>query len=160
MTLNNMAQRKEGRKNIEQGLIDVLSRELELLFKLREQGLKEQRCLLEDDLEGLKQTLAAQEKMARELAELEKEREALHREVALKAGVPPETSLRELVRIGVGGENLTGLLGKLEQVVTEIKEINETNKFLVSQSLAYVRQMLNVLVPHLRGGPVLLDRSI
>jgi flagellar biosynthesis/type III secretory pathway chaperone len=155
-----MAQRKEGRKNTEEGLIDVLSRELEVLFKLREQGLKEQRCLLEDNLEGLKQSLAAQEEMARELAELEKEREALQREVALKLGVPLETSLRELVRIGAGGENLARLLGKLEQVVAEIKEINETNKFLVSQSLAYVRQMLEILIPHLRGRTVLLDKTI
>lgn len=160
MILNSMAECNEDRQNIEQGLIDVLSRELELLHKLREQGLKERRCLLEDDLEGLKQILAAQEKMARELAELEREREALHCEVAQQLRVPLETSLRDLVKIGVGGERLTGLLGKLEQVAAEIKEINETNKFLVTQSLTYVRQMLEILIPHLRDRTVLLDKTI
>ncbi|MBE3582039.1 MAG: flagellar protein FlgN [Thermoanaerobacteraceae bacterium] len=143
-----------------EALAEVLTRELELLLRLRDASLKEQEYLRQDHPEGIEEMVVVKEQLIKEITVLEGERQRLHHELAAAAGISPEAGLRELLEAGVGSREMAALGEKMRSVVAELREINETNSLLIGQSLAYARKMLGLLTPYLEQRPPVLDKSV
>ncbi|MDN5326569.1 MAG: hypothetical protein PWP41_1265 [Moorella sp. (in: firmicutes)] len=124
-------------------LADVLRDELAVLQELLAVGRQEQEALVTDELAGIQAATRRKEELARRLAALEEERQQV-----MEAG--PETSSaggpasRESVR---DDDEINRLRDSLRQAVREFQEVNETNRLLARQSLAYVQKMLSLLLP-------------
>ncbi|SMB93884.1 FlgN protein [Thermanaeromonas toyohensis ToBE] len=125
------------------GTLAYLSRELDILLKVRELCLKEQEFLRRDDLTGIKETVKAQEELLKELATLEKERRLWEEAREAKAQEEGVLELRQ----------------KMEACARDIKEINETNMLLIRQSLAYAKKIMGLLSRYLNGRPAILDEQ-
>lgn len=141
-------------------LTEVLQRELELLLKIRDLCLREQEHLRKDDLQGLQELLVVKEQAVKELISLEGEREEIHRDLARYFHLPPESGLRDLLAAGVLSPELERMVEQLRTVLTELKEISETNTLLIRQSLAYARKILALLTPQWERRPAVIDKSV
>lgn len=60
---------------------------------------------------------------------------------------------------GTAPDVLEELLDLLRQAVRDLQEVNETNRLLARQSLAYTRKVLALLVPEDKS-PVLMDQLV
>ncbi len=125
------------------GLVDVLRDELAVLRELLAAGRQEQEALMTDDLAGIQAATGRKEELARRLAALEEERQQV-----MEAG--PETSAAGAPASRDSGrddDEINRLRYALRQAVREFQEVNETNRLLARQSLAYVQKMLSLLLP-------------
>ncbi|APC07864.1 flagellar protein FlgN [Neomoorella thermoacetica] len=124
-------------------LADVLRDELAVLQELLAVSRQEQEALVIDELAGIQAATGRKEELARRLAALEEERQQV-----MEAS--PETSAAgapaSLVR-GRDDDEINRLRDSLRQAVREFQEVNETNRLLARQSLAYVQKMLSLLLP-------------
>ncbi|HBT47573.1 MAG TPA: hypothetical protein DEA73_06810 [Peptococcaceae bacterium] len=145
---------------MKEALAEVLTRELELLLRLRDASLKEQEYLRQDNLEGIEEMVVVKEQLIKEITALEEERQRLHRELAAAAGISPEAGLGELLEAGGGSPEMAALGEKMRFVLAELQEINATNSLLIGQSLAYARKILGLLTPYLEERPPVLDKSV
>ncbi|AKX93491.1 FlgN protein [Moorella thermoacetica] len=124
-------------------LADVLRDELAVLQELLTVGRQEQEALVTDELAGIQAATGRKEELARRLAALEEERQQVME-------ATPETSVagapvsRER---GRDDDEINRLRDSLRQAVREFQEVNETNRLLARQSLAYVQKMLSLLLP-------------
>lgn len=141
-------------------LAEVLQRELELLLKLRDLCLREQEHLRKDDLQGIQKLLAVKEQTIKELISLEREREEMHRDLAVDFHLPLDSGPKDLLAAGGLSQELEETIEQMRAVLAELKEINETNTLLIRQSLAYVRKMLALLTPHLQERSAVIDKSV
>ncbi|WP_338819267.1 hypothetical protein MTCOM_06780 [Moorella thermoacetica] len=124
-------------------LADVLRDELAVLQELLAVGRQEQEALVTDELAGIQAATGRKEELARRLAALEEERQQV-----MEAS--PETSAAGAPASRVRGrddEEINRLRDSLRQAVREFQEVNETNRLLARQSLAYVQKMLSLLLP-------------
>lgn len=124
-------------------LADVLRDELAVLQELLAVGRQEQEALMTDDLAGIQAATGRKEELARRLAALEEERQQV-----MEAS--PETSVAGAQASRVRGrddDEINRLRDSLRQAVREFQEVNETNRLLARQSLAYVQKMLSLLLP-------------
>ncbi|MBC7326046.1 MAG: flagellar protein FlgN [Moorella sp. (in: Bacteria)] len=148
-------------------LADILQAELEVLGELLLICREEQQALLADDLAAIQRVTASKGEQARRLAALEQERQqALATQGGPGGGPSPDTFTaagRSRLSGSAGEDNAGGeienLRQALKQAVRELQEINETNRLLARQSLAYVQKMLALLLPE-GAAPGLLDRMV
>lgn len=141
-------------------LAEVLQRELELLQELRDTCRREQECLRRDDLDGIREVLPVKEQIIQELVRLEQHREDLHRQVAAEYRISPEVGVKGLLAVEALRDELGETVERLQVVLLELKEINETNTLLLRQSLAYARKMLSLLTLHLEQRCLRIDQSV
>ncbi|GAF26457.1 acyl-CoA dehydrogenases [Moorella thermoacetica Y72] len=124
-------------------LADVLRDELAVLQELLAVGRQEQEALVTDELAGIQAATGRKEELARRLAALEEERQQV-------MGASPETSVAGAPasrKRGRDDDEINRLRDSLRQAVREFQEVNETNRLLARQSLAYVQKMLSLLLP-------------
>ncbi|WP_406678080.1 flagellar export chaperone FlgN [Neomoorella carbonis] len=121
-------------------LAAVLQAELEVVGELLAVCRQEQDALVADNIEAIREASGRKGELARRLAVLEEERQ---RVTVGQAGTQETEKLRSLLR----------------QAVRELQEVNETNRLLARQSLAYVHKMLTLLLPE-GPAPALMDRLV
>ncbi|WP_338827752.1 flagellar protein FlgN [Neomoorella thermoacetica] len=124
-------------------LADVLRDELAVLQELLAVGRQEQEALVNDELAGIQAATGRKEELARRLAALEEERQQVME-------ATPETSAagaQAYRKRGRDDDEINRLRDSLRQAVREFQEVNETNRLLARQSLAYVQKMLSLLLP-------------
>lgn len=124
-------------------LADVLRDELAVLQELLAVGRQEQEALVNDELAGIQAATGRKEELARRLAALEEERQQVME-------ATPETSVAGAPasrKRGRDDDEINRLRDSLRQAVREFQEVNETNRLLARQSLAYVQKMLSLLLP-------------
>ncbi|OIQ12550.1 flagellar protein FlgN [Neomoorella thermoacetica] len=124
-------------------LADVLRDELAVLQELLAVGRQEQEALVNDELAGIQAATGRKEELARRLAALEEERQQVM-EASLDTSVAGAQASRER---GRDDDEINRLRDSLRQAVREFQEVNETNRLLARQSLAYVQKMLSLLLP-------------
>lgn len=127
------------------GLTAVLQAELEIVEELLTVCRREQEALVADDVQTLQAAVEKKAGLARKLAALEEERQQAMAQEATFAGDATQ-GLEEVRRL-------------LQQKVQELKEVNETNRMLARQSLAYTRKVLELLLPE-DEKPVFMNRLV
>jgi len=131
-------------------LAAILQDELATVRELLAVCRQEQEYFLTDDLEGIQAITVPKADLARRLAELEQERQQ-----ALEATAPGAVAAQ--------GEEAEGevaeLRSALKQAVEELQEVNETNRLLARQSLAYIQKLLSLLAPDGQM-PASVDRTV
>ncbi|WP_338834391.1 hypothetical protein MHLNE_07340 [Moorella humiferrea] len=121
-------------------LAEVLQAELDVVQELLGVCRQEQDALVADDIEAIRAAAGRKGELSRRLAVLEEERQQV---VAGRPGTEETEKLRSL----------------LKQAVRELQEVNETNRLLARQSLAYVQKMLASLLPE-GFTPAFMDRLV
>ncbi|BCV20774.1 flagellar protein FlgN [Moorella sp. Hama-1] len=125
-------------------LAEVLQVELEVVQQLITACRDEQGALVTNDLAGIQAATGRKGDLARYLATLEEERRQV-------VETSPDASVYD--------DGINHLRDALKQTVREFQEINETNRLLTRQSLAYVQKILSLLVPE--GTPAgIMDRVV
>ncbi|WP_338826241.1 hypothetical protein MTBGP_07950 [Moorella thermoacetica] len=124
-------------------LADVLRDELAVLQELLAVGRQEQEALVTDELAGIQAAAGRKEELARRLAALEEERQQVM-EATPEISAAGAQASRER---GRDDHEINRLRDSLRQAVREFQEVNETNRLLARQSLAYVQKMLSLLLP-------------
>ncbi|WP_338835750.1 flagellar protein FlgN [Neomoorella thermoacetica] len=124
-------------------LADVLRDELAVLQELLAVGRQEQEALMTDDLAGIQAATGRKEELARRLAALEEERQQVMEATPEISAAGAQASRKR----GRDDDEINRLRDSLRQAVREFQEVNETNRLLARQSLAYVQKMLSLLLP-------------
>ncbi|AOQ23395.1 hypothetical protein MTAT_25970 [Moorella thermoacetica] len=124
-------------------LADVLRDELAVLQELLAVGRQEQEALMTDDLAGIQAATGRKEELARRLAALEEERQQVMEATPEISAAGAQASQER----GRDDDEINRLRDSLRQAVREFQEVNETNRLLARQSLAYVQKMLSLLLP-------------
>ncbi|MDK2820343.1 MAG: hypothetical protein PWP31_308 [Clostridia bacterium] len=109
-------------------LKEILQDELKVLKELVAVSQKEQITLKTEDIKSLQSVTEVKADLSRRLAMLEQER-----------GQSPELNKMD--------KEIDQLKEALANTVRELQEINETNRLLTRQSLAYVKKILSLLKP-------------
>lgn len=136
-------------------LADVLRDELAAVQELLDAGYQEQKALMTDDLAGIQAATSRKGDLARRLAALEEERQqVMEARGATGAAGTPACRVK-----GSDDDEIKRLRDSLRQAVREFQEVNETNRLLARQSLAYVQKMLSLLLPE-GVGTGIMDRLV
>jgi len=140
-------------------LAAVLQEELAAVRETLAVCHQEQECLKKDDIAGIEAATVLKGDLARRLSGLEQEREQILK--ALLSGVGRNSRTIAGAEPGSGdyGPDIENLRGLLRVIVRELQEVNETNRFLARQSLAYVQKMVSLLLPD-GEAPGTVDRVI
>ncbi|CEP68857.1 FlgN-like domain [Moorella glycerini] len=136
-------------------LADVLRDELAAVRELLAVGRQEQEALMTDDLAGIRAATGRKGELARRLAVLEEERQQVMEASPETSAADPPASREN----GREDDEVNRLRDALRQAVREFQEINESNRLLARQSLAYVQKMLSLLLPE-GSGPGIMDRLV
>lgn len=140
-------------------LAAVLQDELALVRELLAVCRQEQDCLMTEDIKGIEAITAVKGELARKLHALEEERQQT------AGDFPGGTDRRFLMVSGAGAEtgggrhDIESLRQSLRMVVRQLQEINETNRLLARQSLAYAQKMVALLLPE-GETPATVDRIV
>ncbi|MGI9862431.1 flagellar protein FlgN [Moorella naiadis] len=143
-------------------LAEVLQAELEVVRQLITACREEQAALITNDLAGIQAATARKGDLARRLGELEQERQQV---MMLEVPDRAASTTRQVQRGQVTGASppptdfSEALRATLRQAVREFQEINDTNRLLTRQSLAYVQKILSLLVPE-GTLPAIMDRVV
>ncbi|KYH32698.1 flagella synthesis protein FlgN [Neomoorella mulderi] len=133
-------------------LAAVLQAELDVVRELLVVCRQEQDALVADNIEAIRAAAGRKGELARRLAVLEEERQRV-----MAAG--PTNAAGPLACRENGDDEVSRLRDALRQAVRELQEVNETNRLLARQSLAYVQKMLSLLLPE-GPGPGIMDRRV
>lgn len=133
-------------------LADILRDELAAVGELLAVGRREQEALMTDDLAGIQAATVRKGELARLMAILEEERQQV-------MAADPTNAAGPLACRENGDDEVSRLRDALRQAVRELQEVNETNRLLARQSLAYVQKMLSLLLPE-GPGPGIMDRRV
>ncbi|MBE3573705.1 MAG: flagellar protein FlgN [Moorella humiferrea] len=133
-------------------LADILRDELAAVGELLAVGRREQEALMTDDLDGIQAATVRKGELARLMAILEEERQQV-------MAADPTNAAGPLACRENGDDEASRLRDALRQAVRELQEVNETNRLLARQSLAYVQKMLSLLLPE-GPGPGIMDRRV
>ncbi|MHB1419673.1 MAG: flagellar protein FlgN [Bacillota bacterium] len=127
---------------------ELLTKQDRLIQELIRLGEEELFALKENNFMELQRITGEQEKSSRQLSELERTRLGLQQDLAAALDLNKESTLNEM--LPHAGENQGKLqdLGKMLQLnFHRLKELNETNRLLIRQSLAFVNKILQVFAP-------------
>ena len=126
------------------GLVDLLGQQEALIKRLIDLGREEMKALKEEDLASLTRLIAEQQDCSEKLGKLEQARVALQEKLARHLGVAEsEVTVSGLLpRAGQKREELAEVAARLKASYAELKELNETNRLLIRQALAYVNKVL------------------
>lgn len=129
-------------------LADLLEAQNNLMERLCRLGREQLQALRRDDLAELQRITAEQEALSRELTELETRRLALQERLAAGLNLRPDFSLRELLGMPLAGAaRLRQLAAQAAENTAQLRDLNEVNRLLINQSLAYVNRMLQAVQP-------------
>ncbi len=129
-------------------LIEVINAEIRVFNHLLEVLQQEQRALLDDDLAGIGASIAAKQEAAEEARQLEAERALVVRKLSGQLDLDPGNStLARLIGAVEGwqGEELARMRQTLLELNQKIRAANESNAFLIRQSMRYTERCLDIL---------------
>ena len=136
-------------------LIDIINEEIrlfnELLILLRE----EQAAIVEDDLEGLESSVAAQQEISQRARLLEDRRVQVTEELSMRLDlVSGSASLARLIEVleSEQKEELARMRETLLELNQKIRTTSENNAFLIRQSMRYTERCLHILAGQPIGG--------
>lgn len=137
-------------------LIHLLEQQEALIKRLIALGREQTRALREDDLNALQRLMEEQEGLSQKLHSLERERMALVEKLAPELSAAGSTTIKNLLaQEGPHRERLATLAARLHASYVELKELNEINRRLIQQTLAYVNRVLAAW----RSQETIYDRS-
>lgn len=120
-------------------IIDTLCIEKGLLFELLNTLKAEKEMLINDNIEELSKIVKTKEELKKQIEDIEK----------IRLEKYDSKSLKEILPTLQGSErDQAQKLGEeMENLVSLIQEINDTNDLLIKQSLSYVRSLINIMSP-------------
>jgi len=129
-------------------LTAILRAEKEVYARYLEKLTDQQRCLIENDLQGIKSSVEQINSLAQEAANLETGRRAIVERISGKLGINPgDVSISKLLEKFKGSR-----FEELEQLKNMILDINEKvknqklrNELLIEQSMSVIRQTMNYI---------------
>jgi flagellar biosynthesis/type III secretory pathway chaperone len=137
-------------------IVDILTKEIDLLRKLHTALENEQDALVRGDVEGIRGRVEGQIEVIKGLAALEQERKAAFR--ALCPDEPSDSEIRMDRIIGLAGEehagNLNSIRETMREVLKSLGQVNKQNDVLIRQSMSYVDRMLRALAGESAGSEV------
>jgi flagellar biosynthesis/type III secretory pathway chaperone len=127
-------------------MIDVLTREVDLLSRLHSVLSDQQAALVEGDVEAIRRTVEAQMDVLKYVAALEERRQSAIR--ALRESPDGEAVRLEAV-ISDAPESqaarLREIRASLREILEGIGDVNKHNNMLISQSLSYIDSTLRMI---------------
>ena len=129
-------------------LLEIVNQEIRLFHRLLEILEQEQHALLEDNLDGIEESVVAKQELTQSAKALEIERlecvETLYR--ALDVGPGQRTLLRLIEALErEPGVELNQMREILMDLNTRIRDANTNNAFLIRQSQRYTDRCLSIL---------------
>ena len=129
-------------------LIEVVNAEIRVFNQLLEVLQQEQRFLCEDDLKGIQAATLAKQEAAEEARRLETERLLVIQKISQRLELEPDNcTLPRLVEVVEGwqGEELARMRQTMMELNQRIRSTNESNAFLIRQSMRYTERCLDLL---------------
>jgi len=130
-------------------LIEILSREADRYSGLVELMREERGHIASNNVDQLDEVLKHQNTIILELKALEEARKALIRKLAELLGLPFEgVTLRKLIDV-VEEPYATMLAGygdRIDELVAEIKRLNDDNSYLIDKSIEYITGALQIFI--------------
>jgi len=134
-------------------LIEIINAEIRIFNRLLTLLRKEQAAIVEDDLEGIEASVAAQQEAAQEAHALEVQRLQVVEELSTRLDmVPGNVSLTRLIEAleSEQSEELARMRETLLELNQKIRTTSDNNAFLIRQSMRYTERCLDILT----GQPV------
>lgn len=129
-------------------LIEIVNAEIRVFNRLLEVLQQEQRALCEDDLPAIEACVVCKKEAAEEARRLETERLLVVQKISRRLAVEPENcTLSRLVEVVEGwqGEELARMRETVIELNKRIRTTNESNAFLIRQSMRYTERCLDIL---------------
>ncbi|MCC7262322.1 MAG: flagellar protein FlgN [Candidatus Latescibacteria bacterium] len=129
-------------------LIEIVNSEIRVFNRLLEILQLEQKALCADDLEAIEGCLAAKKEAAEEARRMETERLLVVQKISKRLEMEPENcTLSRLVEVVEGwqGEELARMRETMMELNRRIRATNESNAFLIRQSMRYTERCLDIL---------------
>lgn len=129
-------------------LIEIVNAEIRIFNRLLEILQQEQKALCADDLPAIEASLAAKKDAAEEARRMETERLLVVQKISKKLEMEPENcTLSRLVEVVEGwqGEELSRMRETMMELNRRIRATNESNAFLIRQSMRYTERCLDIL---------------
>ena len=129
-------------------LIEIVNAEIRVFNRLLEVLQQEQQALCEDDLPAIEACVAAKKDAAEEARRMETERLLVVQKLSKLLELEPENcTLSRLVEVVEGwqGEELARMRETLMELNQRIRTTNESNAFLIRQSMRYTERCLDIL---------------
>ena len=129
-------------------LIEIINAEIRVFNRLLEILQQEQRALCDDDLGAIEAGVAAKRDVAEEGRRLETERLLVVQKLSRRLELEPENcTLSRLVEVVEGwqGEELARMRETIMELSQRIRTTNESNAFLIRQSMRYTERCLDIL---------------
>lgn len=132
-------------------LVSVLDEELALYRKLCNLSLQKKEAILKDNIELLTKIIGEERILIVEAERLESKRLSEVVKIAQELGLNGDVKLSDL-RSFLDSEEFSPLeerANQLKAVLNELKEINETNRYLVESTLKYISYFIDSLMSSL-----------
>lgn len=132
-------------------IIDYMKRQDELHRQLIEAGNDKKQAIIANDVERLAAVMNRENRLLKQVAETEALRQGAAEDFLREKGIRSQLQLTvtEMTRLVFNPEEKTELLDVQRQLMdrlTELKELNQINRELIEQSLAFIDYSLNLLV--------------
>lgn len=129
-------------------LIEIINAEIRVFNRLLEVLQQEQQALCDDELSAIEACVAAKQEGAEEGRRLETERLLVVQKLSRRLELEPENcTLSRLVEVVEGwqGEELARMRETMMELNQRIRATNESNAFLIRQSMRYTERCLDIL---------------
>ncbi|EHB54689.1 MULTISPECIES: flagellar protein FlgN [Paenibacillus] len=132
-------------------IIDYMKRQDELHRQLIEAGNDKKQAIIANDVERLAAVMNRENRLLKQVAETEALRQGAAEDFLREKGIRSQLQLTvtEMTRLVFNPDEKTELLDVQRQLMdrlTELKELNQINRELIEQSLAFIDYSLNLLV--------------
>jgi flagellar biosynthesis/type III secretory pathway chaperone len=146
-----------------ENLIETLNKEADLYAELVELSEQKKQCIINNDVEGLRQIVAKENTTTSRAIREDKERVVHIKDICLVLNKKEaDMTLSHLVVLLEGQpehEDLTAVVERLKELATTLKSLNEDNKILLEFALEYIDYNMNVIHSSIDAGPVAYDRG-
>ncbi len=129
-------------------LIEIVNAEIRVFNRLLEILQQEQRALCNDDLPAIEACVAAKQEAAEEARRMETERLLVVQKISRRLELEPANcTLARLVEVVEGwqGEELARMRETMMELNQRIRATNDSNAFLIRQSMRYTERCLDIL---------------
>jgi len=140
--------------NYWQNLIDVLEKQLELYTDSLDISRMKKEVLISGNIDNLNALTKQEEAMIFTIGKLERQRQAVVKEIGKQHGLPMENLSMKAISQLVDPEfapRLTAINAELVAVFQQMAPLHKLNKRLIKQALIFVNQNLNLLTQTASG---------
>lgn len=139
--------RGENKPDIE-ALVSLLGEELSVYEKLCGLSLEKKEAVLKNDVDLLAKIIGEERALIVEAERLESRRISETSRIARELGLEGNVKISDLKRFLEEDDfhRLESIAEKLKSVLNKLKEINETNRYLVESTLRYISYMIDALM--------------